>query len=497
MRQKHLSNRRAKLSPTKQALLDRRMQAKTAIGSERAPVSTIEPISRDGELPLSFAQESRLIYEQWARLNLKENVSLHLSKCFRLRGTLNLAALEQSLHEVARRHEVLRATFPFKQGRPAQVIAASTALPLIVIEAHARPDDASEAMAMKIISEQAHRPFDFANEVLWRVVVLRLGSDESILLLTTHHVISDAWSLEVLTKELAVLYHAFSSGASSPFSDLTVQYADFAHWQRQEMQGERLDQLLSYWKRQLKETGPFPTLNLPRASPRRDELTGSVASQSLKLSSDLTHSLRLLSRRENVTLYMLALAGLKLLLHRYTGQDNIGVRSPVAYRQHPETVEMVGWLANLLVFRTDLSGASNFLEVLGQVRRVVLEAYEHQDLPYPKLTEAFGKVAQPEQGTPVIFNMIQKTNGSQKRPELFGLKTSDVQVPPPNALLEPGLTVYLIEGEKELHLSINYHPQKFAADMIAGMLENFRALLEESLAHPTQPLSDIRLPVKP
>ena len=270
----------------------------------------------------------------------------------RLKGSLDVEALEQSLNEIIRRHESLRTIFSMLEGEPVQVIAPSCRVLLAVLDLTDHLEGEREAKARQLANEEARQPFDLAQGPLFRSKLLRLGEDDHVLLLTMHHIVSDGWSMGVLYRELSVLYDAFRYGKRSPLSDLPIQYADYAVWQRQWLQGEVLEGQLSYWKKQLE--GIPAVLNLPtdRQRPAVQSFRGNR--QSIELSRELTQGLKALSRKEGVTLFMTLLAAFQTLLYRYTGQEDVVVGSPIANRNRSEIEGLIGFFVNTLVLRSNL-----------------------------------------------------------------------------------------------------------------------------------------------
>jgi len=382
----------------------------------------IVPVPRDGTLPLSFAQERLWLVD---RLE-PNNTAYNMPAALRLVGSLNIAALEQSFNEIVRRHEVLRTTFTEVNGQPVQAIAPSLTLRIPVVDLQALPETERDAEVLRLAAKETQLPFDLERGPLLRVTLLKLGLSEHILLLTIHHIVSDAWSNGVFIRELAALYEAFCAGQPSPLSELSIQYADFAHWQRQWLQGEVLETLLSYWQQQL--AGAPPKLELKKIAENSSFPTPSqtTTAQSFQLSAHLSEQLKTLSRQEGVTLFMTLLAAFQTLLYRYTQQDDIVVGTDIANRNRAELEPLIGFFINLLVLRTDLSGNPSFRALLERVREGALGAYAHQDLPFAKLVE----VLQPDRrmSTTPLFQV------------LFVLQNA-----PMPALKLPELTINLLE----------------------------------------------------
>jgi amino acid adenylation domain-containing protein/non-ribosomal peptide synthase protein (TIGR01720 family) len=478
-----VSERLAGLSPEKRKLLELLLKDE-GVDPSRLPIAR-----RGGERqawPLSFGQERLWFLDQ-----LEPGTPLYNeSGAIRLSGSLNVAILEESLNQVIRRHEVLRTTFATVDGEPAQVIAPSLALTVPVVDLRELPEAEREAQARRLAVEQARRPFDLGSGPLVRVTLLRLGGEEEhALLMTMHHIICDGWSVGVFIREIVTLYEAISTGQPSPLPELSIQYADFALWQRGHLQGEVLEAQLAYWTGRLR--GSLPVLELPTDRPRPARRSFRGATQSFALPKALYLSLKELSRQEGVTLFMTLLAGFKTLLHRYTGQEDILVGSPIAGRSRHETEGLIGFFVNTLVLRTDLSGDPSFRELLGRVREVTLGAYDHQDLPIQTLVEAL----QPKRGLnrpalvqaafalhPALPALMGGLNGE-------GLTLIPMEVDKGTAQLD--LTLFMWEGAEELTGTVEYNTDLFDASTITRMLTAFQTLLEGIVADPGQPLSSL------
>ncbi|MDF5722875.1 MAG: condensation domain-containing protein [Rhizonema sp. PD37] len=329
------------------------------------------PISRSGNLPLSFAQQRLWFLDQLIPNNPFYNipVALHLT------GSLNLAAIEQTFNEIVRRHEALRTTFVMQSGQPIQVIHSTRTIPLPIIDLRQLPQTQREIQARRLTNLEAQRPFNLSTDSLLVVKLLRLDETEYILLLNMHHIVSDGWSIGVLIQEIAALYTAFANNQPSPLPELTIQYADFAYCQRQWLQGEVLQKQLGYWQKQL---DGISMLNLPTDRPRLAVQTYQGARHPLQLSKSLSKALLALGHQEGVTLFITLLAAFQVLLFRYTQQEDIAIGSPIANRNRSEIEGLIGFFVNSLVLRTNLTGNPTFRELLGRVREVALGAYTHQ-----------------------------------------------------------------------------------------------------------------------
>jgi len=301
-------------------------------------------------------------------------------------GTLNQVALEQSLHEIIVRHEALRTNFVIVDGQSTQIIHSQTNWTLSIIDWQHLPLGEQEIASQQLVQQQAIQPFDLASEPLIRATLIVLSETEQVLSVCMHHIVSDGWSMGVFVQELAALYNAYSQGQPSPLAPLPIQYADFAIWQRQWLQGDVLQTQLSYWQQQLADAPAL--LSLPTERPRPSVQTFAGLHQEFTLSVELTGRLTKLSQQQGVTLFMTLLAAFDTLLYRYTGQSDILVGSPIANRNRSEIEGLIGFFVNTLVMRTNLAGNPTFSELLGRVREIALGAYAHQDLPFEILVEA-------------------------------------------------------------------------------------------------------------
>jgi aspartate racemase len=303
-----------------------------------------------------------------------------------------------------------------------------------------------------------------------------------------HHIVSDGWSAGVLVRDLTTIYDAFSVGEPSPLPELPIQFADFAHWQREWLQGEALETRLAYWRKQF--GGGLPVLNLPTDKPRPPVPTDNGANQSLFLSRKLSDAIKAVSHQESVTLFMLLLAAFKVLLHRYTGQEDILVGSSIANRNHVETEGLIGLLINTLILRTDLSGDPTFEELLGRIREVSLGAYTHQDLPFEQLLDELR--AEWDAGTAPVFQVaFQLQNFVVPTLELRSLTLSSFAIEGGTAKFDLSLSV--VETPEELIAVLEYNTDLFEAATITRMLDHYRILLESIVADPSQHISGLPL----
>lgn len=472
---------RAELTDNKEEILAF-LRAASVASSSNPP--RLRPIPRDGDLPPSFSQQRLWFLDQME----PDSPVYNISRAMRINGALNVEALQRTLDALVARHEVLRTTFASPDGSPVQVIAKSRSVELPVTDLRDWPLVEREVEAQRFMVEHARRPFNLSQDLMLRARLLRMDEQEHHLLLTMHHIASDAWSEGILYRELATLYEAFSTGKPSPLPELPIQYADFAQWQREWLQGEVLESRLSYWKQQLGDYSAV--LELPTDRPRPLVQTYQGRRQSLALPKTLSDSLQVLCRQERSTLFMILLAAFQVLLHRYTGQDDIVVGTPIAGRTQAETEGLIGFFVNNLVLRTDISGNPTFRELLGRVREVTLEAYTHQDLPFEKLVEEL----HPDRNlsySPLFQAMFDFQNAPKYELELAGLTLTPLEVDSGTAKFD--LSLSLSESPYGLTGALGYNTDLFDHATITRMLGHFRTLLEGVVDNPDQLVSELPL----
>ncbi|MBE8969338.1 amino acid adenylation domain-containing protein [Nostocales cyanobacterium LEGE 12452] len=448
--------------------------------------------------PTSFAQQRLWFLDQLAPGNPFYNVStaLHLT------GSLNFTALKQTFNEIVRRHETLRTRFVMVEQQPVQAIAPSLTIPLPLIDLRNFDSRERDTRVQQIVTQEAQHPFNLTTGPLLRVKLLQLDEAEYLLLLNLHHIVADGWSIGVLIKELGVLYKALagdkrclttSYSVSTLLPELPIQYADFAQWQREWLQGvaangtSPLQSQLVYWQKQL---NGISVLNLPtdRLRPAVPSYRG--AKQFLELPHSLTQALEALSYQEGVTLFMTMLAAFQTLLYRYTQQEDITVGSPIANRNRSELEGLIGFFVNSLVLRTDFSGNLTFRELLNRVREVTLGAYNHQDLPFEKLVEEL----HPERDLsyhPFFQVVFSLQNAPIEALELPGLTLSLFEFDSKTAKLD--LEFHLWQDLESLKGQMVYSTDLFDDTTITRMLGHFQTLLESIVANPEQQISDLSL----
>jgi amino acid adenylation domain-containing protein len=445
----------------------------------------VVPVERTGPLPLSFAQERLWFIDRMEPGSATYNIPV----ARRLGGALDERALERALGEIVRRHQALRTVFAEADGSPVQVIApfGGFALPVEDLSGLAEAD--REAALKRRAGEEARRAFDLAAGPLFRAALLRLGTDDHVLLLSMHHVVSDGWSMGVLFRELSALYAAYREGRESPLPELAVQYADYAVWQREHLRGEVLDRQLGYWRERL--AGAPELLELPTDHPRPVVQSHRGAYEPVELAGELVERLRALGRSEGATLYMVVLSAFQVLLSKYSESEDIVVGSPIAGRTRREVEELIGFFVNSLVLRTDLSGNPSFREVLGRVREVTLGAYEHQELPFEKLVAEL----QPERSlghSPLFQVLFALQDAGEGELRLGGVEMQPLRTGEDVAKFD--LSLLLGERDGGVAGAVAYRAELWEGATIRRMLGHFRAVLETLAADPDRHLSSVELP---
>ncbi|MEG4006161.1 amino acid adenylation domain-containing protein [Microcoleus sp. Pol11C1] len=461
----------------------------------------IVPMGRDGNLPLSFAQQRLWFLDQLVPNNPFYNVPAAL----RLTGSLNFSALQQTFNEIVRRHEALRTTLAVVSGQPVQRIGAAFHLPINVVDLRNLPKEYRQNEANRLTAQEAQRSFNLSKDLLLRVTLLQLDDAEYLLMLNMHHIVSDGWSIGVLIQELGALYTAFASEKPSPLPALSIQYADFAKWQREWLQGEVLETQLAYWRQQL--NGIY-MLNLPADRPRPAIQSYRGKRQFLQLPKQLSEALETLSQREGVTLFMTMLAAFKTLLYHYAQQEDIVVGSPIANRNRSEIEALIGFFVNSLVLRTDLSGNPTFRELLNRVKEVALGAYAHQDLPFEKLVEELHPDRALNQN-PLFQVAFALQNAPGNRLELPELTLSPQQLDVGTARFDLEFHLWerapnssgnnqspnnklWVDSSEGISGMVIYSADLFDEATIARLIAHFQTLLESIVANPEERIANLQ-----
>jgi amino acid adenylation domain-containing protein len=439
--------------------------------------ATLEPTGEAFALPASFAQQ-RL----WFLDRLEPNsAAYNVPMATRLRGPLNVGALESALNQLVERHESLRTGFVLEDGTPQQLISPPRPLPLPVTNLADRPEP--EELVQRLVEEEARRPFDLSSDRQIRVALFRLGDEDHVFTLTIHHIVADAWSLGVLNRELTALYNAAREGRDAELPELALQYGDFAVWQQDWLQGGGLDGQLEYWKQQL--AGAPALLELPTDRPRPAEQSFRGATTRTALPLALSERLSDLSKREGATMFMTLLTAFMTLLARYTGRNDILVASPVANRSRSELEGIVGLFVNTLVLRSSIDGDASFAQNLARVREASLGAFSNQDLPFEKLVQELNP-KRDRSHAPLAQVIFVAQNAMATPPGLAGLQQERLGAERGTAKFDLGLFVH--EHPDGLRVSLEYCTALFEAPTISRMLEHLQTLLEGIVADPSRPV---------
>ncbi|HEX2271488.1 MAG TPA: amino acid adenylation domain-containing protein, partial [Pyrinomonadaceae bacterium] len=445
----------------------------------------LAPVSRDESLPLSFSQQRLWFLDQLEPMSNAYNIP----SVVRLRGLFIPEVFKRAVEEVMRRHESLRTRFLSDEGRAWQQIDEAAELSVPIIDLRSYPEAEQDQEVRRLATLEVQKPFDLTHGPLLRLTVLQLAENEHVLLLTMHHIVSDGWSMTVLMRELIVLYDAFSRGESSPLPELPIQYADYAVWQREWLQGEVLEQQMKYWREQLQ--GAPPVLELPTDHPRPavQSLRGRMLQR--RMSGELLQQLEALSRREGLTMYMSVLAAFVVVLSRYSGQREIVVGTPIAGRTRRDIEGLIGFFVNTLVLRMRVDEQQSVRQLLERVRETCLGGYTHQDVAFEQLVEEL----QPERDLshqPVFQVMFALEGGGDEQ----GWKIGDLQVEleeVESGVAKFDLTLRVKQGHAGWELAMEYKQDLYEEATIACMLEHVERVLEGMAGDVRQPVSELSL----
>jgi len=444
----------------------------------------IGKVSRESDPPVSFAQQRLWFLDQLEPGNPLYNVPCAV----RMRGQLDLKALENGINEIIRRHEILRTRFTTVGSQVVQAIAPSLTIPLPIVDLERLPYVEREEKAARLGAEEATRSFNLGAGPLLRANLLRLAADEHVLLLNVHHIASDETSREIIVRELVALYDAFSQGKPSPLAELKTQYADYAAWQRSWLQNSSLERELAHWRSRLQ--GAPAVLELPADRPRPAAQSFRGANESLTLDAQIAAGLKALSQREGTTLFMTLLAAFKVLLSRYSGQEDIVVGAPFTNRQRAEVENLIGFFVNTVPLRTDLSGDITFHQLLQRVKAAALEAYDHRELPFEKLVEEL----RPERNlayNPLFQVLFAVQNDASQMERVAGITLHLQDVDTGTAKFD--LTCTVIPRDNGFTTSFEYSTDLFEAKTIRRMMDSFHSILEALSRNPQQRIAELSL----
>ena len=440
-----------------------------------------QPVDRRGIVPASSSQMRLWFLDQLE----PGGAAYSITSAVRLLGEVDVAAMGRAFNEVGRRHEILRTTFDVVEGRPVQVVAGRLELPIPVTDLSSLPESWRDREVASRLAEEAARPFDLAAGPLVRAWLLRLGPLEHVVLFNLHHIVADGLSMAILIRELAALYDALARGLPSPLPPPPLQYSDFARWQAERLASEPLRAELDYWRAKL---GGVPTLELPTDRPRSADPTRRAGFRRLTVPKSLSKQAAELGRVAGATPFMTLLAAFNVLLHRYTGQSDIAVGTPIAGRPRSEFGPMIGLFVNSLVLRTDLSGDPDFRELLGRTRRTAVEAYSHQEVPFDQIVSAL----QPDRGaghSPLFQVMFAYQDDPLRELQTPGLTLVPMEIEAVAAKFD--LTLFATETEKGLVLGLEYDADLFDPSTVDRMLVHYRSLLEVAVEGPGRPIASL------
>ncbi|PDZ09110.1 non-ribosomal peptide synthetase [Bacillus pseudomycoides] len=453
-------------------------------GDKKREIPPLVPMSREESIPLSYAQKRLWFIDQL----MPNSAMYNIHAACRLTGKWSLEALETGWNQLIERHESLRTVIQEREGEPVQQVQSHVFRPLPQMDLTTLPLEDRERELKRLVQNEAEEPFHLGQGPLIRTRILKVDKEEWVLLCTMHHIVSDGWSMGILLEEWMAFYEGAISGKPVELRELPVQYADFAMWQKEWQKEENLDQHLQYWKEEL--AGELPVLQLPMDRPRPAVQTHRGASQSLMVANSLREKLKELSLQEDSTLFMTLMAAYQSFLSRYTGQDDILAGSPIANRNVKEIEGLIGFFANTLVYRADFSGNPTFQELLSQIRKKALKAYEYQDIPFEKVVEA----VKPERNTshsPIFQTMFTLQNMKQELPQLSERNMELMENHTSVAKFD--LSLFASETEEGLLLTFEYNTDLFNAATIERMAGHFEHWLYEIVSHPKDSLSKLNM----
>ncbi|WP_243902384.1 condensation domain-containing protein [Aetokthonos hydrillicola] len=463
-----------------------------ASDSASLQIPPIQPIERNGHLPLSFAQQRLWFLHQFE----PESTSNNMPVVVRFTGSLDVEALEKSIQTVVRRQEVLRTRFPAVNGQPTVVIEDNVNITLPLIDLRQLPDQERDAEALKLATQEARQPFDLINGPILRIKLFRLRDDEHLLIWNLHCIVCDGASSDVFYQDFTAIYASIVTKNPSSLAELPVQYVDFAHWQRQWLQGEVLESQLNYWKQTL--VGDLPLIQLPFDHPRPTGVqTFQGDRRARMLPPDLNESLNHLSQQLGTTLFMTLLAAFETLLYRYSGQEDMLISFASAGRGQVETERLIGFFSNTLMLRTNFQGNPTFRELLNRVKNASLQAYAHQDIPFEKVVEEL----RPEQSQrkSSLFQIKFALNPPwSKGRGMASMQLPDLTIKSLFGYIYHGktkydLTLVMREQDEGLGMVFDYNADIFDGTTIVRMLDHFHILLQGIVANPDQPISELPL----
>jgi amino acid adenylation domain-containing protein len=441
----------------------------------------LKPVTRNSNLPLSFAQQRLWLLQQLE----PDSAAYNGSNALLINGNINLEALTASINEIIRRHEILRTSFELINGQAVQKIADELKIVLPIIDLHNLAETEQQAEIKRLTEIDAQKPFDLTQAPLLRLTLIKLKTEKHFLLVTMHHIISDAWSAGIFIKEISALYQAFSTGKPSPLPELSIQYADFAVWQQEWLQGEVLNNQLTYWKKQLENAKTTLELPIDKFS---NEITSVGKQYHFSLDRELSQNLETLCQQQRVTLFMTLLTIFNTLLYSYSQQEDILIGSPIANRNRSEIEGLIGFFVNTLVLRTDLSNNPTFTELLQKVREIALDAYAYQDLPFDKLVAEL----QPERyrdRSPLFQVWFVLQNAPTAEFQISGLNLTLLDIE--TGLVRHDLKLDLTKTESGIQGFFEYKQDLFSENAIANLIWRFKTITNLVIQQPELKLDEL------
>jgi len=450
------------------------------INTEKAKIIPFDRASFT-RLPLSFSQERLLFIDR-----MEGTTQYHIPAVLRLKGKLNVNALEFALKNIVNRHEVLRTVIRDNDGLGFQFVKEKDSWKLEQIDGSVYKDN--KAGLEKYINDTINSPFDLSEDHMMRGTLIKVNENEHILVITLHHIASDGWSISIIVKELVKFYKASEEKREAELTPLPIQYADFSMWQRNYLQGEVLEKKLGYWKDKLSDSEPLQ-LPLDFERPSVQSTKGAIASFSID--KDLSDSLNSLSKKNGVTFFMTLLSAFNVLLYRYSGQENFTIGSPIAGRQQEETEALIGFFINTLALRSEVTGTESFDELLQKIKTSTLGAYENQDVPFEKIVDSV--VKQRDMSRSPVFQVTFALQNTPKVPELrLGDLILEGEDPKQN-VSKFDLVFSISETENGLHGIVEYCTDLFKEETINKMIAHFKNILTSVVKDPQQKTGSLQM----
>ncbi len=470
----------AQLTPEQRELLERKLREKSAKKNSGTSIPKRDNLE---EFPLSFAQRSLWFLSQ---LN-KNSAFYNMPALINIKGALNVSALEKSLNEVVKRHDILRSNYTF-DSEPKQIVKEELSIEITKKNIKEIKGENPEDKIISFATKEGSKPFDLTKDVLLRTSLININETYNVLIITFHHIVADGWSLAVFINEIITAYAAFSKNQNPFLPELKIQYADFAKWQNDKLKNNEFNTQLDYWKKQLKNLNG--NLNLPLDKPRPKIQTYNGYHKTFKIEKELYKKVKEFSQQQKTTMFVVMLSLYQALLHRYTSQEDIAVGSPIAYRDKPELQSLIGFFINTLVFRGDFSANPNFINLVKQIHKTSIDAFDNKDIPFEKVVDAL-KVRRTQEQAPLFQTLFVMQNTPKNEIKLPDLVFEFKEVETNNVKFD--LTLSIEESPNELNCLIGYNTDLFNAETIDDIIKRFKIFLNNLLNNPNIPINKIAL----